>query len=129
MNTTTTTTNNNETETGDEFTPLFEFAATETYTADVIVETPNTTAGWDKSKFRAEFLRIEVDEYEKLNKKTPVDVLERVLVGWKDMRAADRRSFVPYTPAHKAAFLKVPQAVLSTYDVFVATQYKGRAKN
>lgn len=111
------------------FQALFEFAPTETYFHKVTVETPNKAGGWDKSVFDAEFLRVEVDEYQDLIKKKPAEVLDQVLVGWKNLRAADRISFVDFTPDHKAAFLRVPQAVLSTFDVFQKTQWKGREKN
>lgn len=112
-----------------EFVPIFAFAPTETYVHKVTVETPNQAGGWDKSTFDAEFLRVESDEYQDLIKKKPADVLDQVLVGWKNLRAADRRSFVEFTPEHKAAFLRIPQAVLSTFETFQRTQWKGREKN
>ena len=111
------------------FEAIFEFAPSETYTHKVIVETPNVAGGWDKSTFTAEFLRVEIDDYQAMVKQPPAEVLDKVLMGWKDLRAADRRTFVEYTPDTKAAFLRVPQAVLATFQVFVDTQHKARAKN
>lgn len=111
------------------FDPIFAFAATETYEYPVVVNTPGARGVWEKSTFLAEFRRVEVDEYEDLVRQRPVDVLENVLVGWREMRAADKRSFVEYTPEHKAAFLRVPQAVLATFQAFADSQNKGRVKN
>ena len=109
---------------------LFAFAATPTYEAEVIVETPAETGGsWEKTKFFAVFKRVEVDDFEALVKRRPVEVLEEVLVGWRDLRGPDRRTMVEFTPEHKAAFLGVPQAVLATSQRFGETQGKGRVKN
>lgn len=112
-----------------DFNPLFAFAATPTYEFQVIVETPGKGGAWEKTTFYAEFKRVEVDDYEELMKKRPVEVLEEVLVGWRDLRGPDRRSMVEFTPEHKAAFLTVPQAVLSTFQKFVESQSKARTKN
>jgi hypothetical protein len=120
---------NNETTARPAFDAIFEFAPSETYNHKVTVETPNKQGGWDKSTFTAEFLRVEIDDYQAMVKQPPAEVLEKVLVGWDGLRAADRRSFVDYTPEHKTAFLRVPQAVLATFQVFVDTQHKARAKN
>ncbi len=111
------------------FEPIFAFAATETYEYPVVVSTPGARGVWEKSTFLAEFRRVEVDEYEDMVRQRPVDVLENVLVGWREMRAADKRGFVDYTPEHKAAFLRVPQAVLATFQAFADSQNKARVKN
>ena len=111
------------------FEPIFAFAATETYEYPVAVSTPGARGVWEKSTFLAEFRRVEVDEYEDMVRQRPVDVLENVLVGWREMRAADKRGFVDYTPEHKAAFLRVPQAVLATFQAFADSQNKARVKN
>lgn len=111
------------------FDAIFEFAPTETYSHKVTVETPNQSGGWDKSTFTAEFTRVEIDDYQAMVKQPPAEVLATVLVGWKDLRAADRRTFVEFTPERKEAFLRVPQAVMATFQVFVDTQYKARGKN
>jgi len=109
---------------------LFAFAATPTYEASVIVETPAQKGGtWEKTTFYAEFKRVEVDDYEQFLKRRPTEVLEEVLVGWRDLRGPDRRTMVEFTPEHKAAFLTVPQAVMATFQKFVETQGKGRVKN
>jgi hypothetical protein len=111
------------------FEPIFAFAASETYEFPVVVQTPGARGVWEKSTFMAEFRRVEVDEYEELVRQRPADVLDSVLVGWREMRAADKRSFVDYTPEHKAAFLRVPQAVLATFQAFADSQNKARVKN
>lgn len=111
------------------FAAIFAFAATETYEFPVIVMTPGARGVWEKSTFMAEFRRVEVDEYEDLVRQRPVDVLDSVLVGWRDMRAADKKSWVEYNPEHKAAFLCVPQAVLATFQAFADSQNKARVKN
>lgn len=111
------------------FDPIFAFASTETYEYPVIVQTPGKRGVWEKSTFMAEFLRVQVDDYEEMVKQRPVEVLGKVLVGWNDMRAADKRSFVEFTPEHKEAFLRVPQAVLATFQAFVDSQNKARVKN
>jgi len=111
------------------FEPIFAFAATETYEYPVVVETPGKRGVWEKSTFLAEFMRVEVNDYEAMVKQRPVEVLDKVLVGWRDMRAADKRGFVDYTPEHKAAFLRVPQAVLATFQAFADSQNKARLKN
>lgn len=109
---------------------IFAFAATPTYEAQVIVETPAEKGGtWEKTTFFAEFQRVEVDDYEELIKKRPTEVLEQVLVGWRDLRGPDRRTMVEFTPDHKRAFLAVPQAVLAAFQKFVETQGKARVKN
>ena len=111
------------------FEAIFEFAASETYWHKVIVDTPNQQGGWDKSTFMGEFRRVEVDDYNAMIKQPPAEVLATVLVSWKELRGPDRRTFVDFTPERKEAFLRVPQAVLATFQVFVDTQYKARTKN
>lgn len=113
-----------------DYTPEFAFAETCTYEVSVTVETMAPKGGvWRKDTFIAEFKRVEIDDLNRLQKRPPAEVLDEVLVGWRDMRGADRRNFVEFTPERKAAFLRIPAAVLATFNEFVATQNKARTKN
>lgn len=106
----------------------FKLTKKPTFTARVTVNTPNDKAGFDRSVLIAVFRRTSVDESLELQKSTPREAMQQVLVGWEDFNDEENQP-VPFNDATLWALLSDPPALLAINEAFWNTVIKGREKN
>lgn len=106
----------------------FKLTKNPIFTAKVTVIRPNDKAGFDRSSFVAKYRRTNVDESIELQKYTPREVMERVLVGWEDFLDEDNNP-VEFCDATLWAILSEPPALLALNETFWSTIAKAREKN
>lgn len=106
----------------------FRLAQKPTFKARVDVSTPNMKGGFDDSKFIAEFKRVETDELKELTKLTPVELLQKVLVGFEDL-LDENDGQVLYSEETRQALLAIPNAVIGLRDAFWSAINKAKEKN
>lgn len=106
----------------------FRLAKTPYFTARVTVLTPTDRATFERETFTVKFRRTNVDESVELQKLTPREAMERVIMGWDDFLDEENQP-VPFNDATRWALLSEPPALLAINDAFWNTVVKAREKN
>lgn len=106
----------------------FKLSKSPTFTAKIIVESPNDKAGFDRATFIARFKRATTEEAIELQRLTPKEVMTRVLVGWDDFLDEDNVP-VPFGDDTQWALLSDPPALLALHEAFWKTIVKSKEKN
>lgn len=107
---------------------MFKITQKPTFISRVTVETPNLKGGFDRDSFEVEFRRADMDEVEELKKVPQREVLERVVVGWKDLVDNDNQQ-VDFSDANLQALLKIPPALIALGEAFWTSLFRAKEKN
>ena len=100
-----------------------------TFTSRVTVLTPNDKGGHDKSQFDAVFKYVgNAAELEELRNLPTRDVMEKVLLGWKEF-VDEQGAEVDFNAAEVQALLSIPQALYGLMEAFWSNVVKASIKN
>jgi hypothetical protein len=106
----------------------FKLAKNRAFSVRITVNTPNEKAGFDRSALLIRYRRPDVDESLELQKLTPREAMDRVVIGWEEFNDEDNEP-VPYSDATRWALLNDPPALLAINDGFWLNAVKAREKN
>lgn len=106
----------------------FRLTKTPHFSARVTVLTPTERATFSREAFTVKFRRTDVDESIELQKLTPREAMERVIVGWEEFLDEENQP-VPFNDATRWALLSQPHALIAINDAFWNTLAKAREKN
>lgn len=106
----------------------FRRTLTPTFTAPVVVQTPNEKGGFDKNTFDAVYKRTSIKENEELKSLNNHELVKRVCVNWK-MIDAENNEPVPFSPEELDAVMEVPGAAFQMAAAFWSSQVGAREKN
>ena len=107
----------------------FKKSAKPTFTSRVTVNMPNDKGGHDKSQFDAVFKYIgNSAELEELRNLPAREVMERVLLGWKEF-VDEQGAPVDFNEAEVQALLSIPQALYGLMEAFWSNVVKASIKN
>ena len=112
----------------------FKLKLSDTYTTPVVVDIPASGGKFDRVTFDAEFRRVGREElnniYEEMREpgKTDLDLLHKVLVGWKGVQDEDGEE-LPFSEDAKDAVFDIPQVVPALVKTFYASISKVKEKN
>ena len=112
----------------------FKLKLSDTYTTPVVVDIPISGGRFDRVTFDAEFRRVGREElndiYEEMRQpgKSDLDLLSKVLVGWKGVQDEDGEE-LPFSEESKAAVFDVPQVVPALVRTFYGSINKVKEKN
>lgn len=106
----------------------FKLSQKPTFTAEVEVFTPNDRSSHDRSTFSATFHRITRDQLEDLNKQKQVDVMRKVLAGWKNFQD-ENGAEIEFSQENIEILLSIPEALQGLTLAFWGNVLKAREKN
>ena len=106
----------------------FKITKKPTFTVQVDVYTPNDKCGHDHSKFKAIFLRTEVNELDELRKLPQQDLMRKKLSGWEEFLGDDNQP-VEFNNDNLEALISVPEALHGLSIAFWNAVIKAREKN
>lgn len=106
----------------------FKLTQKPTFVAKVTVDIPNSKGSFDRSEFKAEFLRPNMNELEELKKLPQKEVQERVLVNYEDLLDDDNAQ-VPFNEDNLEVLLLIPQALSGLTEAFWGSLFKAKEKN
>lgn len=105
----------------------FKITQKPVYTIPVVVHTPKDGGGFDASKFKAKFKRVDMAELEELRGLPQLEVQQRVLIGFDELE--DDEGLVEFSDETKAALLNIPQALQALSEAFWGSIFQAKTKN
>lgn len=111
---------------------MFKLAKVNRVYWPVTVQIPQDGGTSQKATFEAQFEILSQDEADAVvmgRNDAHTDLLDRVLVGWKNVRGAEGEAEIPFTDEAKKQLLEIPYVRTGLMTAYAEASIGGRRKN